>query len=122
MTLTISLPDNLTSRLLSQAQSRHVPVDQLAVDLLTQALHDAEQLSVQDDLIKLVEKIRSTHRDPLLVQPPSASLKDLLAMPITPSCNGEPILSPEEWDQAWVSFESEERAMRRANEIAEGNR
>ncbi len=120
MTVTINLSDNLAQQLIIHAQTRHIPVDELATNLLTQALHNIEQDTVIDDLDSLVAKIRATATESTLVQHATASLNLLLGLPsYVTTDDGETRLSSAEWDQAWAKFEADEKATDCIDELAD---
>lgn len=115
----IHLPDEISRRLESQANARHVSTDQLAADLLARALQRAETQSAQDELFRVVEEIKDTPPDLNHPRPATASLLDLLSAPAEPVEDEEPPLSPEEWDREWANFEAQEKTLARSNDIVE---
>ena len=113
MALTINIPDALSRQLESQANARHVSVDQLAAELLAAGLHQAEVQSAQEELAKLVEKIKAVSPNANILQPARASLRELLSSTVEPVADADetPPLSPEEWDREWANFEAGEKAL-----------
>ncbi len=121
MTMTLTLPENLAARLLRTAQTRNRRAEEVAVELLNQAL-DAEpdQLEfVPPTLEEVVARIRATPPNPEMIRPPNGSLGEYLAASIAAEDPNEPF-DVEAWNRQWATVEAEMKAVTSANDFAEG--
>jgi hypothetical protein len=119
--MTIKIPELLSRRLADEAYARQITVDQLAIELLNTSLLNTPTESTQDDLIRLVERIKASPGDPNSIHPAKASLYDLMRLPHQKNDDDdEPPLSPEEWDQLWANFEANEKELTRLHDLADG--
>lgn len=126
MTVTITFPKLLSNRLKQEAKRLQVPVDELATNLLSEALlnepTDLPVLAEDEDLPSLEEivaTIKQLPRDPESFHPGEKAndpeyLAWLLANP------PKDTLTFEEWEQFWLQFEQELKAIDRADDIREG--
>ncbi|HET7089668.1 MAG TPA: hypothetical protein VFL17_13550 [Anaerolineae bacterium] len=113
MSSMISIPDDLTKKLRAKADERHVPLDALVVDILTDAVESQEQ--DYPSLEEVVAEIKATPRDPANFQPASESLAEWLARsPVDPSFNAEV------WNREWAGVEAIMETRDRAKDVIEG--
>ncbi len=113
MPATITLPDELASKLEAWANSLHQALDKLVIDIVADALE--EEPDAFPTLEEVVAKIKATPPDPTSFHPATGSLAEALAdSPLEPS------FDEEEWHREWAKVEAEMKAMTRANDIAEG--
>ena len=121
MEITLRLPDVLAAKLASAAQAQRRSTEEVAVELLDQAL-DAEAESsdyLPPTLEEVVARIRATPPNPEMVRPPSGSLGEYLAASIAAEDPNEPF-DEAEWNRQWAAVEAEMKAITRANDLAEG--
>lgn len=113
MTKTITLPDDLASKLQAQATAEHTSLDDLIAGLLTMSIEaqDAEPV----DLDAVVARIKSTPPDPTSFHPATASLAEWLAEPAK-----DATFDAEAWDSEWARVERELKAIDLADDVAEG--
>lgn len=113
MSTVISIPDDLTKKLRAKAGERHMPLDALVVDILTDAVEGQEQ--DYRSLEEVVAKIKAAPRHPANFQPASASLAEWLARsPVDPSFNAQA------WNREWAEVEAAMEARDRAKDVFEG--
>lgn len=121
MSITITLPDILAAKLETEAQAQSRSAEDIAVELLDQAL-GVEPLApdyVPLTLEEIVARIRATPPNPEMIRPPSGSLGEYLAASIAAEDPNEPF-DEAEWNRQWAAVEAEMKAMTRANDLAEG--
>ena len=77
MATMIPIPDDLTKKLRAKASERHMPLDDLVVDILVEAVEGdgGESLTLEE----VVAQIRATPPNPANFQPATESLADWLA-------------------------------------------
>jgi len=121
MEITLRLPDVLAAKLASAAQAQRCSTEEVAVELLAQALEAEAELPdyVPPTLEEVVARIRATPPNPEMVRPPSGSLGEYLAASIAAEDPNEPF-DLAEWNRQWAAVEAEMKAMTRANDLAEG--
>ncbi len=122
MAITITLPDVLAAKLETEAQARNRPAEEVAVELLDQALaaepNETEHFPLT--LEEVVAKIKSLPPDPSLIRQPAGSLEDYLAKSLAKEAEENVEFDHEAWQRDWNAFEAELKAVTRANDIAEG--
>ena len=121
MEITLNLPDLLATKLQTEARAQQRPTEEVAVELLDQAL-DVDQEPpdyVPPSLEEVVARIRATPPNPKMVRPPEGSLGEYLATSIAAEDPNEPF-DEAEWKRQWAAVEAEMKAMTRANDLAEG--
>lgn len=121
MEITLTLPDVLAAKLQTEAMSRRRSTEEVALELLDQAL-DAEPETpdyTPPTLEEVVARIRATPPNPEMVRPPKGSLGEYLAASIAAEDPDEPF-DEAEWNRQWAAVEAEMKAVTRANDLAEG--
>lgn len=108
MSLTITLGDDLSARLQQQAEQQRVPAEQLAVDILENSL---EMLSLPE----VVKQIQATPASSNPVAPATVSLAELLQ-----AAPNDSEFNLADWNRRWAEIEAEQKAVLRANTLAEG--
>jgi len=121
MEITLNLPDVLAAKLQTEARTQQRSTEEVAVELLDQALDaEPEPLDyVPPTLEGVVARIRATPPNPEMVRPPSGSLGEYLAASIAAEDPNEPF-DLEQWEKEWAAVEAEMKALTRANNLAEG--
>jgi hypothetical protein len=112
MPTTITLPDNLTTRLQEKAANQNQSLHEYISDRLTRELEEDNLWSSLEDI---VAKSRAIPPDPGSYHPPTASLAELLT-----NAPHDPTFDLEEWRREWEAVEAEMRAISRADDQAEG--
>lgn len=112
MSVTITLPDEIANPLQAQAEAKHISLDKLVTDLLTNVLATNQE---EDELEALVVRIKATPPNPANIHPPTASLAELLL-----NSPEDPDFDLEAWSREWAKVEAEIKAIERADDIAEG--
>lgn len=123
MEITLHLPDMLAAKLQTEAQLQRRSTEEVAVELLDQAL-DAEPESdyVPPTLEEVVARIRATPPNPANKFDERAmmqSLGEYLQASIAAEDPNEPF-DEVEWARQWAAVEAEMKALTRANDLAEG--
>ena len=111
----IALPDELTIKLQAKAESHQQSLETLVVDILTEAVDEAEVEWPPYTLEELVERIKAMPTDPSNITPPTKSLIQLLA-----EAPSDPEFDSEAWNREWAKIEQEMEDRDRADDIAEG--
>jgi hypothetical protein len=113
MATMIPVPDELTRKLRAKANERQIPLNDLVVDILADAVEGdgGESLTLEE----VVAQIRATPPNPANFQPATESLADWLAR--TPA---DPSFDAEAWNREWAYVESEMKAVDQADDVAEG--
>lgn len=121
MEITLSLPDVLATKLQTEARAQKRPAEEVAVELLDQALKVELELQeyVPPTLEEVVARIRATPPNPQMIRPPQGSLGEYLAASIAAEDPNEPF-DEAEWNRQWAAVEAEMKAITRANDLAEG--
>jgi hypothetical protein len=122
MAITITLPDVLAAKLETEAQARNRPAEEIAVELLDQALaaepNETEHFPLT--LEEVVAKIRSLPPNLNAYRPPTGSLADYLEKSLAAETEDDEEFDLEAWEKEWDTVEREMKAITRANDIAEG--
>ena len=111
MAITIPLSDDLIAELNERAKKQQLTVEQLAIQILTEAVAGFELVTPRE----VVSRIRSTPPNPTQVRTSTANLADLLD-----AAPGHPFFDLESWKRQWSVEEAEMKAITRANDLAEG--
>jgi len=112
--VTIALPDGLTKRLQVEADNRQLSLDELAIDVLANAL-DIKQ-EIYPSVEQVIAEIKAMEPNLTGFHPATQSLADLLS-----HAPDDPNFDLEEWNREWKIAEAEIKAMTRANALAEGH-
>jgi plasmid stability protein len=115
MTITITLPDELTTQLQSRAQAQHLPLEVVVINILTSALETEAEPDDYPSLEEVVAQIKATPPNPANIHPATESLADLLM-----NAPEDPDFDLEAWTREWAKVEAEMKAITRANDLAEG--
>lgn len=92
MTMTVTLPDHLSERLVKEAEARRMPVETLVTDLLTDALNSIEHVVARIQALSPSEpSLYPGHDEPTHV------LQNI---------GVEPPIDVEEWDRQWAAVEA----------------
>lgn len=124
MTITITLPEFLATKLQSEAQAQRRSAEDLAVELLDEALETKLQANGGFHLTpeEVVAKIKALPPNPVNqfdMKNLMAGLADYLEKSIASEDPNEPF-DQEEWQRQWNAIEAEMKLVTRANSIAEG--
>ena len=111
MPMTITLDDELVAGLENKAKKQQLSVTQFALNILTEALEEAESVLPRE----AVAKIQATRPEPAQIRLPTANLADALRAALH-----EPHFDLENWNRQWSAVEAELKALTRANAAAEG--
>lgn len=114
MTVTITLPEEIESRLQRKAQSQHQSVEELALEILGYVLEMEEPFPSPK---AVVAKLKTTPPDIHYIRPASGSLAEALRHAAT-----DPDFNLATWKEEWAAVEAEMQALTEANAIAEGRR
>ena len=112
MSITITLPDELETQLQQRAQAQNRSVEELALDLLTDALEANETYLTPEEV---VVKIRATPPNPHSIRPARGSLAEALRQ-----APQDPEFDLVVWEREWAAVEAEMKALTRDNIKAEG--
>ncbi len=118
MEITITLPDFLATKLQAKARIQQRPAEEVAVELLDQALENGADAELE----RLVARIRALPPNPANQFDWEAAREGLakyLAASIAAEDPNEKF-DQEEWQRNWDAVEAEMKAVTRANNIAEG--
>lgn len=115
MTMTITLPDQLAVKLQAEARQQHLSPDELALNILADALKLEDEADEYPTLEEVVAKIKATPPNPANIHPATQSLADLLR-----DAPHDPDFDLETWNREWAKVEAEMKAITRADNIAEG--
>ena len=111
MTIMISVPTTLEDNLREAAHRQRVSPEQMAVQILEDALADDALPTLEG----VVASIKALPRRPENIRPAIGSLRDLLA-----ADPEDAEFDLEAWQHEWAKVEEEMRAITLANDIAEG--
>ena len=111
MTIMISVPRSLEDNLREAARRQRVSPEQLAVQILEEALVDNELPTLEE----VVAKIKALPRRPENLRPAVGSLRDLLA-----ADSEDAEFDLEAWQREWAKVEEEMRATTHNDDITEG--
>ncbi len=112
MTLTIALDDVLATALQEKAKKYELSLEQLAVDILADSVDDAEGITPKE----VVARIQATVPNPSAIRAATGNLADALR-----DAPADPLFDLDEWTREWSVVEGEIKALRQANDIAEGH-
>ena len=113
MSVSITLSDSLVEQLQSKAAGQDLSVEELAVQILNDAVAATEETFATPE--EIAARIRATPPNPASIRPATGSLADALEKaPDDPSCHLET------WSRAWAAVDAEMQAVTRANSAAEG--
>ena len=111
MALSIHLTDELETKLNREAKNRQLSPEQVATDILTNAL--------ENDLIptvtEVVARIKATPPNPAMITPSQGSLADALRSGPT-----DPNFDLETWRRNWAMAENELKRINLLDDIEEG--
>ncbi len=110
--MTITLPQELNDKLLEEAKTRDAEVEEVALDILRQALFPQTELDAVEGVVKQIQAA-----GPSKLRPATGSLADALR-----DAPEDPDFDLEEWTKQWQSVEEEMRIITRQNDVAEGRR
>jgi hypothetical protein len=113
MTITIHVADPLANRLQRWATLRRLTPEQLALDILADALEPKEARNETPDTV--VARIRSTPASDATLRPAKGSLRE--ALELSP---GDPAFDLAQWTMDWNAVEQEMTMTSRSNALAEG--
>lgn len=124
MTITITLPEFLATRLKNEAYAQRRSAEDLAIDLLDEALETKQQSDADFNLTpeEVVARIKTLPPNPanqIVMQTSMSGMMKYLEKSIASEDPNEPF-DQEEWQRQWDAFEAELKAVTRANDIAEG--
>lgn len=122
MTITITLPEFLAAKLQSEAQTQRRSAEDLAVELLDEALETKRQANGAFHLTpeEVVAKIKALPPNPANqfdMKTLMAGLADYLEKSIASEDPNESF-DQEEWQRQWNAIEAEMKAVSMANRIA----
>lgn len=113
MTITIQVADPLANRLQRWATSRRLTPEQLALDILADALEPIEAAHETPDIV--VARIKSTPPSTKALRPATGSLREALELSPT-----DPAFDLAQWTADWHAVELEMRMTSRSNALSEG--
>lgn len=121
MSLTITFPEPLATRLQKHSTLLQRPVAEVASTLLEVALPDTATAATDFPftLEQVVVRIQATPPNPAMIRPAKASLGEYLAQSIAAEDPYEPF-DQAEWNRQWDAVEAEMKARDRADDLAEG--
>jgi len=111
MATTITVPEPLAIRLQQQARVQHRSVEDVALEILRDALVEPPIPSV-DAVVAKIKATRPNHRN---IRPAHGSLAEVLRR--TPHTE---VFDLDQWQKDWAAVEAEMRAVTRADDLAEG--
>jgi hypothetical protein len=112
MTITIHVADPLAKRLQRWATSRRLTPEQLALDILADALEPTEASQETPDIV--VARIKSTPPSTEGLRPATGSLRD--ALELSPD---DPVFDLRQWTTDWNAVEQEMKTVSRSNALSE---
>lgn len=111
MTVTINLPGDVEVQLKRKAKAQDRSIEELAVDILTEAVGSEHDLPTPEDVVAM---IRSTPPNPQFIRLASGSLADALR-----DAKVDPEFDLAAWRRDWAAVELEMRATTCANRSRE---
>ena len=109
MTLSITLPNELVDQLQREAQAQQRSVQDVALDILAQALGEVG-LTPEE----VVAKAKALPPNPKSLRPAQGSLAEALRhAPLAPEFDAE------QWTRAWAVVEAEMDAIEKADDLAD---
>ncbi len=112
MTVTITLPQTLETQLKQKAQTHHLSLEEMVLDILGNAVRPETSLPTPKNV---VAKIQALPSNPKNLRTASGSLADALRQAPT-----DPEFNLEQWQEEWSNVETEMRQIAKENSIAEG--
>jgi hypothetical protein len=113
MTITIHVADPLANRLQRWATSRRLTPEQLALDILADALEPAEALQETPDIV--VARIKSTPPSAEAIRPATGSLRE--ALELSPDKSAFDL---KRWTTEWNAVEQKMKMTALSNALSEG--
>ncbi len=113
MTVIISMPHEMERKLQRKAQMERVPLEQLIVELLRDALETETAFPSPEEV---VARIQAAPVNPGSLRLASGSLAEALRR-----APEDPDFDLTTWNQSWTVVEAEMQAITRANAAAEGH-
>lgn len=113
MTVIISMPHEMERKLQRKAQMERVPLEQLIVELLRDALETETAFPSPEEV---VARIQAAPVNPGSLRLASGSLAEALR-----HAPEDPDFDLTTWNQSWTVVEAEMQAITRANAAAEGH-
>ena len=113
MTMTVTIPNELATKLQRLAEQRGAAPERLAVDLLTEEVEGQGAYILTPE--EVVAKIKATPPDPASITPASGLLREHLARALE-----EAPIDAEAWNREWARIEAEMKARDRLDDIIEG--
>lgn len=113
MTMTLKIPERVAQRLADMAKRRGTAPEQLAVELLTEDVEDAEdaEFPTLDEVMALIKAL-----PPSNVAPAQGDLAEYLAQ----TGVDDPDFDVEAWNRKWAEVEAEMKREELEDEITEG--
>ena len=112
MSVTITLPHEISARLERRARPQRLSVSELALDILSDALEALESSPTPEEV---AVKIQALPPNPRGLRPATGSLAEALR-----HAPEAPDFELGAWNREWATVEAEIRAMTRADDIAAG--
>lgn len=113
MVITVHVADPLANRLQRWASSRRLTPEQLALDILADALDPAK--APHETLDTVVTRIRSTPSSAETLRPATGSLREALGLSLS-----DPTFDLAQWTMDWHAVEQEMKSTSRSNALSEG--
>ncbi|MCZ7571402.1 MAG: Arc family DNA-binding protein [Ardenticatenaceae bacterium] len=114
MAITITLPEEIESKLQRRAETQHRSIEELALDILNDALQQEESVHSLDDV---VARIQATPPNPRSIRTAQGSLAEALR-----SAPEDSDFDLATWKRDWAAVEAEMKAVTRTDDITEGRR
>jgi hypothetical protein len=115
MSVTITLSDELVTKLQVRAETQHLSLTELVSTILATALDVENQQDDYPTPEEVVTKIKATPPNPASIRPATGSLAEALQ-----NAPHDPDFDLETWTKGWAAVETEMKTITRANNIAEG--
>lgn len=115
MSITLTLPEPLAARLQTEATMRRRSAQDLAVELLEQAL----PADLNQTLKELMDRVSAKPPNPACIRPATGSLADALRAGI--EAEDEAPFDLTAWQRQWAAVEAEVKEVELANDKAEGH-
>ncbi len=101
MTVTITLPDELATKLQSRAETKNLSLETLAINILSSVLELEEELDDYPTPEEVVAKIKATPPNPAAIRPATGSLAEALQ-----NAPHDPDFDLETWTKEWAAVEA----------------
>lgn len=115
MSITITLPDDLVTKLKSRADNQNLPLADLAINILTAALESDAEANDDPTPEEVVAQIKAIPPNPAAIRPATGSLAEALQ-----NAPRDPDFDLDAWTKQWAAVEAEMKAITQANDMAEG--